>query len=187
MATADDAAAWKALSLEEHKSVWDETERNFWANLRRQREQEYQRSMAEVRIKLSELTGQRSQLSESQARLARELAKVEAELARVTGECEEKTYRLECIEQVYRKLWHARIGTQYEIWKTMRRFFKEKRGEDPDAEDSEEPNMEALGLPKELPKLSNIDGAVPPRRVVDVFIGETTRQRGYRWREHGMR
>jgi hypothetical protein len=29
----------------------------------------------------------------------------------------------------------------------MRRFFKEKRGEDPDVEDSEDPDMEARGLP----------------------------------------
>ncbi|KAI3571479.1 hypothetical protein IWW34DRAFT_874073 [Fusarium oxysporum f. sp. albedinis] len=133
--------------VEEHKSVWDETERNFWTSHRRQREseynmieQEFQPSTTEVRIKLRELTGQRSQLSKSQARLARELAKVEAELARVTEECEMKTDRPERIEQDYRKSRQARIETQQEVWKTMRRFFKEKRGQGPDVEGSEDPN-----------------------------------------------
>ncbi|KAH7248170.1 hypothetical protein B0J15DRAFT_551109 [Fusarium solani] len=165
MATVDDAAAGEALPVEEYKSVWDKTERNFWTNLRRQREaennmveQEFQRSTTELRIKLRELTGQRSQLSESQARLARELAKVEAELARVTEECE------------------ARIETQQKIWKTMRRFFKEKRGEDPDVEDSEDPDMEALDLPRELPELLNVSGNVPRREVADDSIQVRTDQ-----------
>ncbi|KAJ3455139.1 hypothetical protein MRS44_013739 [Fusarium solani] len=183
MATVDDAAAGEALPVEEHKSVWDKTERNFWTNLRRQREaennmveQEFQQSTTELRIKLRELTGQRSQLSESQARLARELAKVEAELARVTEECEVKTDRLKRIEQDYHESRQARIETQQKIWKTMRRFFKEKRGEDPDVEDSEDPDMEALGLPQELPELSNVSGNVPRREVADDSIQVRTDQ-----------
>ncbi|KAM6505255.1 hypothetical protein FSOLCH5_014488 [Fusarium solani] len=183
MATVDDAAASEALPVEEHKSVWDKTERNFWANLHRQREaennmieQEFQQSTTELRIKLRELTGQRSQLSESQARLARELAKVEAELARVTEECEVKTDRLKRIEQDYHESRQARIETQQEIWKTMRRFFKEKRGEDPDVEDSEDPDMEALGLPQELPELSKVSGNVPRREVADDSIQVRTHQ-----------
>ncbi|KAH7243966.1 hypothetical protein B0J15DRAFT_552827 [Fusarium solani] len=183
MATVDDAAAGEALPVEEHKSVWDKTERNFWTNLRRQREaennmdeQEFQQSTTELRIKLRELTGQRSQLSESQARLARELAKVEAELARVTEECEVKTDRLKRIEQDYHESRQARIETQQKIWKTMRRFFKEKRGEDPNVEDSEDPDMEALGLPQELPELSNVSGNVPRREVADDSIQVRTYQ-----------
>ncbi|KAJ4175413.1 hypothetical protein NW755_014917, partial [Fusarium falciforme] len=118
MATVDDAAAGEALPVEEHKSVWDKTERNFWTNLRRQQEaennmdeQEFQQSTTELRIKLP---------------------KVEAELAHVTEECEVKTDRLKRIEQDYHESRQARIETQQKIWKTMRRFFKEKRGEDPD-------------------------------------------------------
>ncbi|KAI8649789.1 hypothetical protein NCS55_01441800 [Fusarium keratoplasticum] len=183
MATVDDAAAGEALPVEEHKSVWDKTERNFWTNLRRQREaennmveQEFQQSTTELRIKLRELTGQRSQLSESQARLARELAKVEAELARVTEECEVKTDRLKRIEQDYHESRQARIETQQKIWKTMRRFFKEKRGEDPDVEDSEDPDMESLGLPRELTELSNVSGNVPRREVADDSIQVRTDQ-----------
>ncbi|KAM6514251.1 hypothetical protein FALCPG4_015407 [Fusarium falciforme] len=183
MATVDDAAAGEALPVEEHKSVWDKTERNFWTNLRRQREadnnmieQEFQQSTTELRIKLRELTGQRSQLCESQARLARELAEVEAELARVTEECEVKTDRLKRIEQDYHESRQARIETQQKIWKTMRRFFKEKRGEDPDVEDSEDPDMEALGLPQELPELSNVSGNVPRREVADDSIQVRTYQ-----------
>ncbi|KAJ4175378.1 hypothetical protein NW759_017722, partial [Fusarium solani] len=118
MATVDDAAASEALPVKEHKSVWDNTARNFWANFHRQREaenkmieQEFQQSTTELRTKLRELTGQRSQLSESQARLARELAEVEAELARVTEECEVKTGRLKRIEQDYHESRQARIET----------------------------------------------------------------------------
>ncbi|KAJ3501095.1 hypothetical protein NM208_g17008 [Fusarium decemcellulare] len=183
MATAEDAAAWEALPVEEHKSVWDETERNFWANLRRQREgennkieQEYRRSVTEVRMKLSELTGQRSQLSETHARLARELAKVEAELARVTEEWEEKSHRLEHIEQDHRKARHNRVETQQEIWKTMRRFFKEKRGEDPDAEDSEDPDMEGPVLDEEMPEVSGTNGTGPRSELVNRLVEEASNQ-----------
>ncbi|KAM6506466.1 hypothetical protein FSOLCH5_013447 [Fusarium solani] len=166
MATVDDAAASEALPVEEHKSVWDKTERNFWASLHRQREaenniieQEFQQSTTELRIKLP-----------------RELAKVEAELARVTEECEVKTDRLKRIEQDYHESRQARIETQQKIWRTMRRFFKEKRGEDPDVEDSEDPDMEALGLPQELPELSNVSGNVPRREVADDSIQVRTHQ-----------
>ncbi|KAM6505462.1 hypothetical protein FSOLCH5_014679 [Fusarium solani] len=58
----------------------------------------------------------------------------------------------------------------------MRRFFKEKRGEDPDVEDSEDPDMEALGLPQELPELSNVSGNVPRREVADNSIQVRTDQ-----------
>ncbi|RSL40463.1 hypothetical protein CEP54_016111 [Fusarium duplospermum] len=188
MATLDDAAAGEALLVGEHKSVWDKTERNFWTSLRRQREaennmieQEFQQSTTELRIKLRELTGQRSQLSESQARLARELAKVEAELARVTEECEVRTDRLKRIEQDYDESRQAGIETQQEIWKTMRRFFKEKRGEDLDAEDSEGPDMEALGLPQGLPELPKVCGNVPRREVAD----DSTQVRTHQSATHG--
>ncbi|KAF4982517.1 hypothetical protein FZEAL_1868 [Fusarium zealandicum] len=177
MATVDDAAAWEALPEDEHKSVWDETERNFWNDLRRSRQgeknkidQEYQRSVTEERIKLSELTGQRSQLSESQVRLARELAKVEMELARVTEECEEKSDRLAQIEQDYRKSIEARTETQREIWTTMRKFFKGKRGENPAAQDSDDQDMEAFGLTEELselPELPRTNGVTSRRSVVN--------------------
>ncbi|KNB16564.1 hypothetical protein FOXG_14392 [Fusarium oxysporum f. sp. lycopersici 4287] len=106
MATGEDV--WDSLPKVEQKAIWDETERNFWVNLRSKKdsenkkiEKDFQLSINEVRLKFSDLTGQRSQLKESQSRLARELAKVEAELARTTEECEEKANRLERIEQDY--------------------------------------------------------------------------------------
>ncbi|KAH7205308.1 hypothetical protein BKA60DRAFT_600104 [Fusarium oxysporum] len=107
MATGE--GVWDSLPKGEQKAIWDETERNFWVNLRSKKdaenkkiEKDFQLSINEVRLKFSDLTGQRSQLKESQSRLARELTKVEAELARTTEECEEKANRLERIEQDYR-------------------------------------------------------------------------------------
>ncbi|RKK35205.1 hypothetical protein BFJ69_g18675, partial [Fusarium oxysporum] len=107
MTTGEDV--WDSLPKVEQKAIWDETERNFWVNLRSKKdaenkkiEKDFQLSINEVRLKFSDLTGQRSQLKESQSRLASELAKVEAELARTTDECEEKANRLERIEQDYR-------------------------------------------------------------------------------------
>ncbi|KAM0219451.1 hypothetical protein ACHAQI_000834 [Fusarium lateritium] len=157
---------WDALPEGEQMSIWNETERNFWVNLRNKKatendkiEKDFQNSINEVRLKLSELTGQRSQLRESQSRLARELAKVEAELARTTDECEEKADRLVRIEQDYHASRQKRVEAQRDIWIKMRRFFRQKRGEDPDAPDHRGPESEGLVLPDELPGLSSAPNA----------------------------
>ncbi|KAF5256925.1 hypothetical protein FOXYS1_12570, partial [Fusarium oxysporum] len=168
MATGEDV--WDSLPEGEQKSVWDETERNFWVNLRSKKdaenkkiEKDFQLSINEVRLKLSDLTGQRSQLKESQSRLARELAKVEAELARTTDECEEKATRLERIEQDYRTSRQKRTETLHDIWFKMRRFFRQKRGEDPDAPDHLGPESEGIVLPEMLPELSSGFNGPTPR------------------------
>ncbi|KAF4339076.1 hypothetical protein FBEOM_7018 [Fusarium beomiforme] len=168
MATGEDV--WDSLPEGEQKSVWDETERNFWVNLRSKKdaenkkiEKDFQLSINEVRLKLSDLTGQRSQLKESQSRLARELAKVEAELARTTDECEEKANRLERIEQDYRTSRLNRAETLQDIWIKMRRFFRQKRGEDPDAPDDFGPESEGIVLPDVLPELSSASNGPIPR------------------------
>ncbi|KAK2922368.1 hypothetical protein FoTM2_017724 [Fusarium oxysporum f. sp. vasinfectum] len=161
---------WDSLPEGEQKSVWDETERKFWVNLRSKKdaenkkiEKDFQLSINEVRLKLSDLTGQRSQLKESQSRLARELAKVEAELARTTDECEQKASRLERIEQDYRASRQKRTETLHDIWFKMRRFFRQKRGEDPDAPDHLGPESEGIVLPEMLPELcSGFNGTTPP-------------------------
>ncbi|KAF4453982.1 hypothetical protein F53441_3507 [Fusarium austroafricanum] len=169
MATGEEV--WDALPEGEQKSVWDETERNFWINLRSKKEAEnnkvekdFQLSINEVRLKLSDLTGQRSQLKESQSRLARELAKVEAELARTTDECEEKADRLERIEQDYYASRQKRAEAQQDIWIKMRRFFRQKRGEDPDAPDNRGPESEGIVLPEELPELASTSNGLATRR-----------------------
>ncbi|KAH7471332.1 hypothetical protein FOMA001_g13276 [Fusarium oxysporum f. sp. matthiolae] len=167
MATGDDV--WDSLPKVEQKAIWDETERNFWVNLRSKKdaenkkiEKDFQLSINEVRLKFSDLTGQRSQLKESQSRLARELAKVEAELARTTEECEEKAHRLERIEQDYCASRQKRAETLHDIWFTMRRFFRQKRGEDPDAPDDLRPESEGIVLPEVLPELSSaFNGPIP--------------------------
>ncbi|KAF5254270.1 hypothetical protein FANTH_934 [Fusarium anthophilum] len=161
---------WEFLPKGEQNSLWDETERNFWVNLRSKKdaenkkiEKDFQLSINEVRLKLSDLTGQRSQLIESQSRLARELAKVEAELARTTDECEEKASRLERIEQDYRASRQKRTETLHDIWFKMRRFFRQKRGEDPDAPDHLRPESEGIVLPEMLPEVSSGFNGTTPR------------------------
>ncbi|CVL08216.1 uncharacterized protein FMAN_14151 [Fusarium mangiferae] len=167
MATGEDV--WDSLPEGEQKSVWDETERNFWVNLRTKKdaenkkiEKDFQLSINEVRLKLSDLTGLRSQLKESQSRLARELAKVEAELACTTDECEEKASRLERIEQDYRASRQKRAETLHDIWFKMRRFFRQKRGDDPDIPDHLGPESEGIVLPEMLPEVSSgFNGTTP--------------------------
>ncbi|KAG4269051.1 hypothetical protein FPRO04_12283 [Fusarium proliferatum] len=158
MVTGEDV--WNSLPEGEQKSDWDETERNFWVNLRSKKDAEnkkieknFQLSINEVRLKLSDLTGQRSHLKESQSRLARELAKVEAELARTTDECEEKASRLERIEQDYRASRQKRAETLHDIWLKMRRFFRQKRGENPDTPGHLGPESHGIVLPEMLPEI----------------------------------
>ncbi|KAI8411187.1 hypothetical protein FOFC_07781 [Fusarium oxysporum] len=133
MATGENV--WDSLPKGEQKAIWDETERNFWVNLRSKKdaenkkiEKDFQLSINEVRLKLSDLTGQRSQLKESQSRLARELAKVEAELERTTDEREEKASRLERIEQDYRASRQKRTETLHDIWFKMHDLGPESEG-----------------------------------------------------------
>ncbi|CAM1509862.1 Fc.00g001970.m01.CDS01 [Cosmosporella sp. VM-42] len=183
MTTAEEAAAWEALPEEEHKSVWDETERNFWTNFKRTHEgehavadQEYQRATTDLKVELGTLTGRRSQLSESQVRLAKELAKVEEELARVTDACEERSERLTRIEEEYREGQQARMETREKIFKTMRKFFREKRGDDPDGDGAED--FDLNGMVGSEATMS-IDGrrtngtTVPSTSVAGASIDET--------------
>ncbi|KAF7547670.1 hypothetical protein G7Z17_g7569 [Cylindrodendrum hubeiense] len=192
MATAEEMAAWEALPVDEHTSVWNETENNFWTDQRRQHEvadneahRAYQSSITDAKVELSNLTGRRSLLSESQSRLVRELAKVEEELARVSQACDEKAERLNRTEQEYRDGQQARLETRQKVRKTMRRFFKEKRGEDPDVEDPEDVELESLAsAPEEVPiSHPRINGTAPterdsPRERVETPVEEDLRMEG---------
>ncbi|KPM34322.1 hypothetical protein AK830_g12256 [Neonectria ditissima] len=151
MASPEQLAAWESLPAEEHDSVWHETERNFWADQDRQNElvdneadKAFHRSITDSKVELSNLTGRRSLLAESQARLVRELAKVEEELARVSQACDEKAERLNRTEQEYRDGQQARLENRQKIRNTMRRFFKEKRGEDPDTVDPDDIELDGI-------------------------------------------
>jgi hypothetical protein len=178
MATGEEV--WDALPEGEVKSVWDETENNFWTNLRSKKETEnnkiekdFQHSLGEVRLRLSDLKGRQSQLKESRSLLARELAKVEAELARTTHECDEEAERIVRIEQDYHESRKKRTEAQHDIWVKMRRFFREKRGEDPNTPDTRGPESEGLVLPDALPELSSAsNGPVPQREPINGSTAE---------------
>ncbi|KAH8679160.1 hypothetical protein BGZ61DRAFT_359899 [Ilyonectria robusta] len=181
-------AAWEALPEKEHISVWNETERNFWLDQERQHEaadieadKAYQSIITDAKVELSNLTGRRSLLSESQARLVRELAKVEEELSRVSQACDEKAERLNGTEQEYRDGQQARLETRQKVRKTMRRFFKERRGEDPNVEDPEDIELERLApAPETAPAPQpRINGTAPseadePRERVETPVEDTS-------------
>ncbi|KAG4281055.1 hypothetical protein FPRO04_13462 [Fusarium proliferatum] len=93
---------------------------------------------------------------------ARELAKVETELACTTDEWKEEASRLERIEQDYRVSRQKRTETLQDIWFKMRRFFRQKRGDDPDVPDHHGPESEGIVLPEMLPEVSSgFNGTTP--------------------------
>ncbi|CAH0036539.1 unnamed protein product [Clonostachys solani] len=145
----DEEAIWGTLSTEEHRSVWEETESNFWSKFaleqkewRSEQELDFNEASVELRAELTSLTGQRKQLTETQERLNAQLAKVAGDLRNVVEQCDAKTHDLSELDQAYRK----RLEEQSQKWEvqrlTMKRFFKEKHGgsvhSDDEAEESEE-------------------------------------------------
>ncbi|KAI5457616.1 hypothetical protein BGZ63DRAFT_427656 [Mariannaea sp. PMI_226] len=188
MTTAEDAAAWEALPVDEARSVWDETERNFWANQERENQttdhdidKTYHKTVTDIKVDLSHLSGRRALLVESQERLAKELAKVEEELARVAQACDEKVDRLNKVEQEYRDGQQTRLQNRQKVKRTMRAFFKEKRGEDPDADDGEDyPVISAERVPLR-PLLNGTPTpavAVAPAEPIESPAAEETRMEG---------
>ncbi|KAF9774763.1 hypothetical protein IL306_007203 [Fusarium sp. DS 682] len=135
------------LSQREQKSVWDETERNFWVNFRSKKDAENKKIEKDFQLSINEV---------------RELANVEAELACTNYELEEKANQFERIEQDYRTARLNRSETLQDIWFKMRRFFRQKRGEDPGAPDHLGPEPEGIVMPEALPELSSaFDGPIP--------------------------
>lgn len=142
----EEAEVWENLPVEEHKSIWDETERDFWAKYQQQHDQEqgeaekeFQSACMEAKVEIGNLDGRRTQLTESQARLARELTKVEEELAQVSETFTQKADKLARLERDYRDATQERLETRDKVYKTMSKFFREKRGESSDTEDHEPP------------------------------------------------
>ncbi|CAH0004084.1 unnamed protein product [Clonostachys byssicola] len=153
----DEEAIWGTLSTEEHRSVWEETEANFWAKFaleqkewRSEQELDFNEASVELRAELTSLTGQRKQLTETQERLNAQLAKVAGDLRNVVEQCDARTHELSELDQAYRK----RLEEQSEKWEvqrsTMQRFFKEKHGgsvhsdDEEDEEDEEEAEDEPM-------------------------------------------
>ncbi|KAJ6439872.1 sterigmatocystin 8-O-methyltransferase precursor [Purpureocillium lavendulum] len=135
----EDTAVWEALPADEKRSVWDETEIKFWNNFERDQqkdraaaEKHFQDATLELKLDFTKLSGRRSQLSETRDRLAKELAKIEQDLALVGQQCEEKSMRLHAIESDYLKKKEESEEKREHVYFEMKRFFKEKRGEDTD-------------------------------------------------------
>jgi hypothetical protein len=152
--------AWDALSSEEHRSVWDDTERNFWPTFRLDQEswranaeQRHNTSTAGLRDAIGSLIGRQRQLSDMHAQLTRELAKLEEELRSVNADHDRKSNELAKADQEYRE----ELQTQVDKWKaqtrTMVNFFREKRGQ------SQLSDAEAVELAATLCKTPEL----PPR------------------------
>ncbi|VUC32161.1 unnamed protein product [Clonostachys rosea] len=125
----DEEAIWGTLSSAEHRSVWKETESNFWSKFaldqkewRSEQELDFNEASVELRAELTSLTGQRKQLTETQERLNAQLAKVTSDLRLVVEQCDAKSHELSELDQAYRK----RLEEQSEKWEVQRR---EKRRE----------------------------------------------------------
>ncbi|KAG7402615.1 hypothetical protein Forpe1208_v017082 [Fusarium oxysporum f. sp. rapae] len=167
MATGKDI--WDSLPVDEQRSVWDETERNFWSKFRslknaenRKIETDFLHLLIRDFIDLTSLAAHKERLEEFRSRIAKDHAKVEAELARITNEYEEKANQLGRTEQDYRTSFQKRTENLHDIWFKMRRFFRKKRGEDLDAPDHLGPESEGILLPGMLLELfSGFDGPTP--------------------------
>ncbi|KAK2605902.1 hypothetical protein QQS21_003742 [Conoideocrella luteorostrata] len=135
-----EAVNMNALPEDEQRSVWSETERNYWHNFDRENalshaasEEEYQKQALEVKDKLDALTSKRTHLTQRQERLSKELTQVEEELARVIEDCDDNVTLLNTLEQEYRQREQEKLEKRSQVAITMERFFRVKQGEDPDA------------------------------------------------------
>ncbi|KAG4277378.1 hypothetical protein FPRO04_14130 [Fusarium proliferatum] len=153
---------WDSPSEGERKSVWDETERKYMVDLRSEEDAENKKIEEDSQLlnyeamrKFSELEEQRSQLKELRSRLARDLAQAETELEHITNECKETASRLERIEQDYHSSCQKTTETFHDKRSKMRRFFRQKRGEDPNVPDHLGPESEGIVLPEMLPEVSS--------------------------------
>ncbi|CZR49736.1 uncharacterized protein FPRO_14787 [Fusarium proliferatum ET1] len=131
-------------------------------------EKDFQLMNCEVRLKLSERKEQQSQLKELRFRLATEHAQAEAALKHITNECKETASRLERIEQDYHSSCQKTAKTFHDKRSKMRRFFRQKRGENPDTPDHLGPESEGIILPEMLPEVSSgFNGTTPQVEPTD--------------------
>lgn len=143
-----DGGGMSGLPTEEQRTVWDETEQNFWERFDKDNdinhagaEAEYQRAVMDVKIDLGTLTGRRTQLIETQERMSKELTKVEEALAHVGEACDDKATALMALERQYQQREQEKLQKHRQIATTMERFFRMKRGEDPNAPSERDRNQ----------------------------------------------
>ncbi|OAQ57496.2 hypothetical protein VFPPC_11828 [Pochonia chlamydosporia 170] len=126
------------LPAEEQRLVWYETERKFWYKFdnetdvkKQESEQTYKAREAEARADLGILTKHRAQLTERQERLFKELTQVDEELAQVVEERNDRVTKLNNLKQTHRQSERDALEERRKIANRMKRFFRIKRGEDP--------------------------------------------------------
>ncbi|PHH59106.1 hypothetical protein CDD81_3801 [Ophiocordyceps australis] len=127
---------WDSLPPDEHRSVWDETEHNFWKNFETEQEaqvakaeNEFQKSTSDTRFLIASMTGKRSQLVERREWLAKELSSIDREIACLNQACDEKCATLALQEREFRRGEQERLENRDKIRQKMQKFFKLKRKE----------------------------------------------------------
>ena len=150
----DEAAAWSILPQDDHKSVWNETERNFWDDFQRKQdveeaeaESEYRRKETDIRMYLTNAEENCRQLYHEQQRLAAQLSNVEAELAGLTHAVNKKKELLEELDISHQKKRHERTKTRDQVRGAMNQFFKGKRTDANGAPASGRPSSREQALP----------------------------------------
>ncbi|KAH7302914.1 hypothetical protein B0I35DRAFT_415039 [Stachybotrys elegans] len=97
------------LPFDERQQVWDETECNFWSNIRHEWETtwteagKHQQAILDHRVEMATITGRLSQLSKAEEILAEQLAQVKADRVHLAQQYNYKTNQLLLFEKSYQK------------------------------------------------------------------------------------
>ena len=134
----DQQDPWASLPRDECRSVWEETERNFWPKFRRERDQElaeagdsYRKHNVELSLELAALSERQRHLRSIQERLARELADTEHEVAAVRDACDAKAGRMTEFEKRYRTECQDMLKRRHNMAIDMTNWFRQQRGDEP--------------------------------------------------------
>ncbi|KAH7308019.1 hypothetical protein B0I35DRAFT_453944 [Stachybotrys elegans] len=122
------------LPFDERQQVWDETERNFWSNIRHEWEtaqtdadKKHQQAVLDHRVEMATLIGRQSQLAETRTRLAKELAQVEEDLARLAQQCDDRANQLHRLEKDYHEDQQKHLETREKVTQAMTSYFQKMR------------------------------------------------------------
>lgn len=129
-----DEAAINTLPIAEQKSVWYDTERNFWRSFERDNEaslidaeEQYQMETAELKAELATLSGEGTQLAATRDRVLRELNRVEEELSNVATAFDKNITELTALQNTHRNHQLGRVRKQAQIARSMETYFSINR------------------------------------------------------------